>query len=61
MDIVEVPPNKDWVTVSASVAAIEKGFHTKLATWENTRSGLVCVDVCNVFDWVHSLHLHVIL
>jgi len=41
MSIVEVPPNKDWVTVSASVSSIEKCFQTKLATWENSRSGLV--------------------
>jgi len=41
MVIVEMPPNKDWVTVSASISSIEKCFQTKLASWENSRSGLV--------------------
>jgi len=41
MVIVEMPPNKDWVTVSASISSIEKCFQTKLVSWENSRSGLV--------------------
>jgi len=44
MVIVEMPPNKDWVTVSASISSIEKCFQTKLALWENSRSGLVIMN-----------------
>jgi hypothetical protein len=40
-DVVEVPLNRDWVTVRASAAAIETGLKTKLATWTNVVNGQV--------------------
>lgn len=56
MVIVEMPPNKDWVTVSASISSIEKCFQTKLASWENSRSGLVRDD-----HVVHLYHRYVVV
>ncbi len=40
-EVVEVPLNRDWVTVRASTSAIEKGLKTKLATWTNEQNGQV--------------------
>lgn len=40
-NVVEVPPNRDWVTVEAKVSAIEKGLNTKLAIWSHKATGQV--------------------
>jgi hypothetical protein len=40
MKITEIPSTKDWVTVTASLSSIEKGFNTTLAMWKHT-SGMV--------------------
>lgn len=42
-DVVEVPLNRDWITVRASASAIESGLKTKLATWTNNVNGKVSV------------------
>lgn len=40
-ELVEVPQNRDWITVRASVGAIEKGLQTKLASWSTDTNGEV--------------------
>ena len=39
--VVEIPQNRDWVTVSAPASAIEKSLKTKLGTWTNEVTGQV--------------------
>eukprot|EP01032_Pedospumella_encystans_P019763 gene19763-22469_t len=38
-EVVEVPQNRDWVTVRATAGAIEKGLKTKLASWTSDING----------------------
>ena len=40
-EVVEIPQNRDWVTVRATAGAIEKGLKTKLATWTSDINGQV--------------------
>lgn len=40
-EVVEVPQNRDWVTVRATAGAIEKGLKTKLASWTSDINGQV--------------------
>lgn len=47
--VIEVPLNRDWVTVKASTSAIEKSLKTKLATWTNVKNG-------QVRDLLHSIN-----
>mmetsp|Transcript_17814 Transcript_17814/g.29993 ORF Transcript_17814/g.29993 Transcript_17814/m.29993 type:complete len:346 (-) Transcript_17814:652-1689(-) len=35
----EIPVNRDWISVRASPAAIEKALDTKLAVWVNKKTG----------------------
>jgi hypothetical protein len=39
--VVEIPQNRDWVTVSAPISSIEKSLKTKLGTWTNEKTGQV--------------------
>lgn len=40
-EVIEVPQNRDWVTVRASAGAIEKSLKTKLASWTSDINGQV--------------------
>lgn len=40
-EVVEVPQNRDWITVRATAGAIEKGLKTKLASWTSDINGQV--------------------
>jgi subtilase family serine protease len=44
-EVMEVPLNRDWITVRASASDIEAGLKTKLATWTNEVNGKVRRDI----------------
>lgn len=41
LNIVEIPPNKDWITVKGKISDIEECFKTKLGVWMNEINGKV--------------------
>lgn len=50
-EIVEVPLNRDWITVRATASDIESGLKTKLSTWVNSVNGKVLFFVTACFTF----------